>query len=212
MTEPKAYKPSALRLIDAAERLIGQYGYDGVSLHQIAAEAGQANKFAVQYHFGSKKGVVDAVFEVRVPKIDARRQVLFDQVMAKPRPTTRDFLFVLFQPVFDEVDAHGEHAYARFAAQIRHLPAQRRAWVSSARLAQEVFEHLRQSARHLSQSDFDMRFSLAIDLFTGAMRLLDERRDYSLSNETPTFEADRLIANALDMCAAGFERPASEAG
>jgi AcrR family transcriptional regulator len=210
MIEQKIYKPSVQRLIDAAERLIGQHGFDGVSLQQIAVEAGHSNKFAVQYHFGSKNGVVDAVFATRLPRIDERRRKIFEALKANKRElTVRTLFWVLFQPVYDEVDSQGAHAYARFAAQIRHLPREREFWASTRHLASEVFELLHQRTPHLSKTDFDMRFSLAIDIFTGALRLLDDDREYSLSNETPTIDPDRLMSHTFDMCAAALECPVS---
>ena len=63
-------------LILAAERLFGNHGVDGVSLRQIVAEAGAANNSAVQYHFGSKDGLVQAILEYRIPQLMQRRRLL----------------------------------------------------------------------------------------------------------------------------------------
>jgi AcrR family transcriptional regulator len=56
---------SRVRLILTGERLIATYGLDAVSLRQVAAEAGAANTSAVQYHFGSKEGLVEAIMAYR---------------------------------------------------------------------------------------------------------------------------------------------------
>ncbi|MGH6781308.1 MAG: TetR/AcrR family transcriptional regulator, partial [Sphingomonadaceae bacterium] len=58
----KAPRRSATRerLMAAGEALIGLHGIDGVSLEDIARGAGQANKYAVQYHFGSRDGLIQA--------------------------------------------------------------------------------------------------------------------------------------------------------
>jgi len=63
-------------LILAAEQLFGRYGVEGVSLRQIAAEAGAANNSAVHYHFGSKESLVQAIFEYRLPQLMQRRRLL----------------------------------------------------------------------------------------------------------------------------------------
>jgi AcrR family transcriptional regulator len=70
--------PSSTRdcLILAAERLFGRHGVEGVSLRQIAAEAGAANNSAVHYHFGSKESLVQAIFEYRLPQLMQRRRLL----------------------------------------------------------------------------------------------------------------------------------------
>jgi AcrR family transcriptional regulator len=67
---------SALRLVLAAERLFGQFGIDGVSLRQISAEAGSANNSAVHYHFGSKDGLIVAIFRHRLPQLINERRLL----------------------------------------------------------------------------------------------------------------------------------------
>ncbi len=62
-----------LRLIEVAERLFAERGIAGVSLREIGATADQRNTAAVRYHFGSKQGLVDAIFQYRMTPINARR-------------------------------------------------------------------------------------------------------------------------------------------
>jgi AcrR family transcriptional regulator len=71
-----ASSPSALRLVVAAERLFALHGIDGVSLRQISAEAGSANNSAVHYHFGSKEGLIGAIFRHRLPQVISERRLL----------------------------------------------------------------------------------------------------------------------------------------
>ena len=52
------------------------HGIDGVSLRQIAAEAGSANNSAVHYHFGSKDGLIAAIFRHRLPQLISERRLL----------------------------------------------------------------------------------------------------------------------------------------
>jgi len=63
-------------LVRTAERLIGLHGLDAVSLRQIGQAAGTTNNSAVQYHFGTKDRLVQAIFEYRLPQITERRRVL----------------------------------------------------------------------------------------------------------------------------------------
>jgi AcrR family transcriptional regulator len=62
--------------VTTAERLFALHGIDGVSLRQIGAAAGVANNSAVQYHFGSKEGLVQAILLHRLPHIIQRRKLL----------------------------------------------------------------------------------------------------------------------------------------
>ncbi|MQY26544.1 TetR/AcrR family transcriptional regulator [Nocardia aurantia] len=64
------------QLILTAERLYARHGLDGVPLRQISSEAGMANKSAVQYHFGSKPGLIDAILVNRVEGLTHRRSLL----------------------------------------------------------------------------------------------------------------------------------------
>jgi AcrR family transcriptional regulator len=62
------------RLIEVAERLFAERGLDGVSLRQIATEAGTSNNSAVRYHFGSKDALIATIIEYRLPRIIQRRE------------------------------------------------------------------------------------------------------------------------------------------
>jgi AcrR family transcriptional regulator len=63
-------------IVLVAERLFAQHGIHGVSLRQIGAAAGTSNNSAVQYHFGSKDGLIEAILGYRVPDIHQRRALL----------------------------------------------------------------------------------------------------------------------------------------
>lgn len=74
-----------LRLIEVAERLFAERGVNGVSLREIGAEADQRNTGAVRYHFGSKAGLVDAVFRHRMEPINERREAVLAALDAEGR-------------------------------------------------------------------------------------------------------------------------------
>ena len=60
------------QIVLVVERLFAERGIEGVSLRQIGAAAGNGNNSAVQYHFGSKDHLVQAVFEYRLPRLNER--------------------------------------------------------------------------------------------------------------------------------------------
>jgi AcrR family transcriptional regulator len=65
-------------ILDAAEELFADYGFAATSLRAITAAA-QVNLAAVNYHFGSKEALIDAVFARRVePMNQARLNALHD--------------------------------------------------------------------------------------------------------------------------------------
>lgn len=69
-------------LLDAAERLIAEQGVDGASVRSITEIAG-ANLAAVSYHFGSKEGLVRAVYERRLRPINRQRLRLLERTLAE---------------------------------------------------------------------------------------------------------------------------------
>ena len=97
-------------LLDTAERLLGEKGIEGASMRQIAAEAGQGNNSVVQYHFGSKTGLMHEIIERRVAGFEPRRE----QLLAAAGADIQSLLKVLFLPIAELVDDQGRHAYARF--------------------------------------------------------------------------------------------------
>ena len=67
------------RILRAAEALFAERGLDAVSLREVAIKAGQKNTNAVQYHFGSKEGLIRAIWERHAAGIEARRASLLAQ-------------------------------------------------------------------------------------------------------------------------------------
>jgi AcrR family transcriptional regulator len=73
------------KILDVAERLFGEQGYDAVSLRHIIAEAG-VNLAAVHYHFGSKDDLLLEVVMRKVQPVNERRLALLDQAEAEAAP------------------------------------------------------------------------------------------------------------------------------
>jgi len=69
-------------LVETAERMYAERGINGVSLRQIGTAAGQLNTGAARYHFGSKVGLINAVFEHRMAPINAMRLEMIDAIVA----------------------------------------------------------------------------------------------------------------------------------
>ncbi|MFY9315866.1 MAG: TetR/AcrR family transcriptional regulator [Burkholderiales bacterium] len=71
----RALKPpheTRTRILDAAEELFMQHGFEATSMRQLTAKAG-ANLAAVNYHFGSKDALIEAVFRRRLDAMNAAR-------------------------------------------------------------------------------------------------------------------------------------------
>lgn len=64
------------QLVLTAERLYALHGLDGVPLRHIGVAAGMANKSAVQYHFGTKENLIQAILVNRINGLTRRRELL----------------------------------------------------------------------------------------------------------------------------------------
>src|SRR5688572_20090882 len=77
------------RILDAAEELFMQHGFEGTSMRQLTARAG-VNLAAVNYHFGSKDALIEAVFKRRLDPMNAERVAALDELEAAGRPLAPD--------------------------------------------------------------------------------------------------------------------------
>ena len=106
-------EPVQLRLLDAAERLIGERGIDAVSLRSINAGAG-SNVAAAHYHFGSKVGLVRAVLARRMSILAAERFEMLAALEHDPAPPARAVVEVFTLPLMRLAATDDGAAYVRF--------------------------------------------------------------------------------------------------
>ena len=109
---------SRTKMILVGEALFAREGIDGVSLRQVAAKAGQKNHHAVQYHFNSREGLVQAIFDYRMEQMDRHRLDMLqaaekDGLLENPR-TIADIIFV---PQLEVISELGDFSYANFLCQ-----------------------------------------------------------------------------------------------
>ena len=99
--QPMQASPSTAtgeRILDAAELLFIERGFAATSLRAIAAKAG-VNLAATHYHFGSKNGLLAAVFHRRVEPINRQRLAELKQLIeSDTQLTTRKVVEVFFAP------------------------------------------------------------------------------------------------------------------
>src|SRR4030095_7792270 len=71
----RAIKPqheTRTRILDAAEELFMLHGFEGTSMRLLTSKAG-VNLAAVNYHFGSKDALIEALFRRRLDPMNAAR-------------------------------------------------------------------------------------------------------------------------------------------
>jgi AcrR family transcriptional regulator len=93
-------KDTKSRILDVAEELFGEQGFDRVSIRAITRRA-KVNLAAINYHFGSKEDLIAAVFERRVVPVNEARLAALDMVekaAGKKRPKLEDILEAFIRP------------------------------------------------------------------------------------------------------------------
>ena len=80
------------RILDVAERLFVERGFSSTSLRMITTDA-EVNLAAVNYHFGSKEGMIEEVLKRRLAPLNRERVVSLDALETlSVAPTVQEIL------------------------------------------------------------------------------------------------------------------------
>jgi len=78
----KPVRETQTRILDAAEELFLQHGFEGASMRMLTARA-SVNLAAINYHFGSKDALIEAVLRRRLDPMNASRVAALDDLEAQ---------------------------------------------------------------------------------------------------------------------------------
>lgn len=67
------------RFIQAAQQLFAERSIDSVSLNEITVAAGQKNRNALQYHFGNRDGLLQAIIDKHAEPVYVLRKAYIEQ-------------------------------------------------------------------------------------------------------------------------------------
>jgi AcrR family transcriptional regulator len=151
------------RLVEAAERLFARRGYDGVTLAEIRKAADQHNSSVIGYYFGTKEGLLRAVFAHRLPAVNAERDAMIARLtVTKGKLSTRDALWAVALPLANTI-GRGNH-YVALLNQLmnrdqlaEHYTAADPAVTAGGR---EAYRVLRDSITHLPDDVLNQRLLL----------------------------------------------------
>lgn len=88
-------------ILDRAELLFADHGFNGTRVREIATEAG-VNQALVRYYFGSKQDLFDAVVRRRGSVISGARHVLLDDLLSRDvAPTVSELVRCYLTPQWE---------------------------------------------------------------------------------------------------------------
>lgn len=203
------------RILDAAERLFAEKGYDGASLRGVTSVAG-VNLASVGYHFGGKANLFRAVFQRRVGGINAERLAMLDAAEARdPAPRLEAILEAFLAPALRLVARKGA-GHERFMQLVGRTYASTGEHIEVLKgvfeeIQARFFPALQRALPGLAPADLFWRLHFML----GAMCsiLSDPDRIRMLSDGVVTAEdPEEPLRQLVAFAAAGFRAAAAEKG
>ena len=201
-------------ILDAAEVLFVEKGFEGTSLRSVVAKA-NVNIAAVHYHFGSKESLIQAVLARRLEPINRER---LERLAALKKDTPKgelqleDVLRALFEPALRMAGcgAPGSNDIVRLIGRIFSEPSHSLQMFLRDRF-REVFDNFTLAFREILTDLPDIDFFWRIHFMMGAMchTLCDRERPVILSGGVCDVEFKDEVLEQLVVFVAGGLRAQS---
>jgi len=191
------------RILDSAEKLFGDKGFDATSLRDITAEA-QVNLAAVNYHFQSKESLIDAVIGRRMAPLTKRRMEMLDA--AGPNPTLEQIIEAFISPLLEAPALHSIHLIGRVFASPDQF-VERVFQKHIAPVARRFGETLAVLAPHLPPEERYWRLQFMAGSMTHILALWGVLP--MMSSGLYPVDQNTLIPRLVTFLAAGFRAPAT---
>lgn len=204
LDEPTQTSKVKEQLILSGEKLFGLKGIEGTSLREIATKAENGNNNAVRYHFGSKEGLIQAIFRYRVAQLEPYRADMFKAAETKNTlHDLRTLLEILFLPHLHICDKAGRHPYLAFLMHyLLHYRPKGIAHVADQASPNgpnlyRVQKLLRERFFYLAPDVFERRLLIASVTFFSVILFHDElsqRLDQSIFGEVLNDTLEQMVA------------------
>jgi len=203
------------RILDAAEELFARDGFEASSLRTITRQA-RVNLAAVNYHFGSKEGLLEAVIARRIEPVNALRQerleaALQDAAGQGRRPGAREVWRAMIEPTLRmRQPGSGAEHFISLVGQIlagRQGPGREIFLRHMVPLLLRFFEALHLALPDLPRSVLYWRVHFAIGALSHLMRCNEQDVSHP-EGVNPLIDAEALIELVLDFTIAGLEAKA----
>lgn len=191
------------RLLREAERLFARHGLYRVTVREITQAAGQRNVSAVNYHFGSREGVLDAILVRHGDPTDDERGKLL--VALGEGASTRDLMAALILPYGAHLQSAEGRDYLRIVAQMTTaFGAWREDRPGTGPRVREILAMLETRPPEVPEPIRRERVVEMIMLMTAAMA---ERARAIESGEALVIDEPTFLANLTDVLVGVLEAP-----
>jgi AcrR family transcriptional regulator len=112
-------------ILVVAERLFSESGFDVVSIRDITAKA-RVSLGAINYHFGTKLGLIAAIFDQRLTPVTQARLAALDEVENHADtngPTVEDILCAFIRPAFGGEGEGQNHTFQKLMGRCLSEPS-----------------------------------------------------------------------------------------
>ena len=210
-TEKPSKQATRLRLILAGEKLFAEQGIDAVSLRQVNSAAGQKNSSASHYHFGSKEGLIQAIYDFRMERVNERRKRINERIISEnDTQDVRALVEAIVYPIVEEMFEKDASHYIQFMAQATSHPANYVRTLSDSTYAgglQQTVDWLRAALPDMPPGIFGQRFGLTIATTIHALADYNQIIPDGLPRTKDTMVA--YVSNLVDMLAGSLIAPIS---
>lgn len=201
-------------LIEAAESLFAEHGFEAVSMRQIGLAIGSGNNTVVTYHFGTKDAFIQAIYMYRLPTIDARRRELLAEADAEGKGDDLGHLLkVFFLPFFEQTDSQGRHSYGRLLCEmLRDGRGPTRELLDDPVPATGVILHrIRSKLSVVDGRALRVRLHMMAAIVLEALRLIDSAEEEELEKFSGLAIFDEALAMILAILTAPYRKVSDKA-
>ncbi len=211
------------RLLDAAERIFAERGFEGASMRAVTQAAG-ASVSAANYHFGSKQAMLRATLLRCVGPLNARRLARLDalEVAAGGRPLELETIVEAFLRPVVEAHASSADATARFrqvAARLYSDPpdvvaAMKRELFGpvAARFVTALCAALPEKTREQIELGFQFSVGVMVHVISGHLVTVADPEDEAREGWTSRLSDESVLQQIIAYVAAGLRAAAGPRG
>jgi AcrR family transcriptional regulator len=200
------------RIMDAAEGLFAEHGYAAASLREITSQAG-ANLAAVNYHFQSKEGLLEAILARHFGPINLERLAALsaaEEAAGRKAPDLEAVLRAFLEPPFRTFARPGDRGVRllQFLGRM-HMETGEQVGSIFQRQFAEVFERFSLAFRRALPDLGADEGAWRIHFVLGAMAhtLLWSRKGDARSGHSASGDPEALLAWLVQFCVAGLQAP-----